>query len=155
MKNFVLAFFFIFTSVGSFAQYKSAVGARFDGTPSLSVKFNKNSKLAFEGLLAGFGSGLKGTGLVEIHQPAFNSSSWRTYVGFGGHLGAVTPYVIRRNDIVDPKVQIGVDGILGIEHTFSEIPLNFSLDWKPEFNFTYRTGLYLPSFGLGLRYAIR
>ncbi|MCP9770219.1 hypothetical protein EGI22_20125 [Lacihabitans sp. LS3-19] len=150
MKYFVL--FFLFITISASAQYKYAVGARFDRTAGLTFKINKGRGPGAEILLNGFGNGLKATALAEWHEKAFSTGQWRWYYGFGGHMGVASNYHKRYYD--DNYIQVGADGILGLEHTFTEIPLNISLDWKPEFNFVNNTGLYLPNFGLSLRYAI-
>jgi hypothetical protein len=153
MKKQLLVFGFIFCTYFSVqAQYKGAVGIRFSDGPAVTAKFSLGGSAAAEALLSGFGNGLKGTLLYELHNPAFNSSKWRWYYGFGGHMGASA---VRRkyyhSEIAE--FHVGVDGILGLEHTFSEIPLNISADWKPEFNFINYTGLVIPVFGLSARLA--
>jgi hypothetical protein len=135
----------------SFSQYKTAEGARFSGIPSLSVKFDKNLIISIEGLLVGFGRGAKATVLVETYKYAFDHHT----------LGLVDIWerfcfiIYNKNDILNPKIQIGVDGIIGIEHTSIKISVNLSLGRKLEFNFTHGTGLYLPNFGIAARYAIK
>ncbi|MGR3810919.1 hypothetical protein [Jiulongibacter sp. NS-SX5] len=141
-------------SLGAHAQYKAAFGVRFNGGPALTAKFATGNNEAAEALLSGFGNGLKGTLLYEWHNPAFGTNQWRWYYGLGAHLGA-SPDRNWRNDRPGPDgdFHVGADGILGIEHTFREIPLNISADWKPEFNFVNYTGLALPVFGASARLA--
>jgi hypothetical protein len=55
----------------------------------------------------------------------------------------------------DNYVQVGVDGILGLEHTFSEIPLNLSVDWKPELNFINDPDLYVINLSFSARFALK
>ena len=140
-------------SLSTSAQYKYAVGIRFDRRPGITFKNNKGTGTSLEAMLHGFGNGAKVTLLAEKHQKAFSTGHWRWYYGAGGHLAAASRY--RKWEYAEPLTQVGVDGILGIEHTFSEVPLNISLDWKPEFNFVNYTGLYLDNVGLSLRFAIK
>ena len=64
-----------------------------------------------------------------------------------------TPVKRKHYEGVDPFFHVGSDGIIGIEYTFQEIPVNISADWKPEFKFINYTGLVLPLFGLIARLA--
>ncbi len=156
LRLLALSLLFIFlTQFETNAQYKFAVGARFDGGPGITMKFKNGSKLGAEALIHGYGNGIKGTLLAEWHEPAFNSNKFQFYYGFGGHMGATPGYYYRKREFAGPYFQVGADGILGLEHTFSEIPLNLSVDWKPEFNFINYTGLYLGNIGLSARFAIK
>ncbi len=151
-KITVFTLLMIACSFSVLAQYKAAVGIRFHGGPAVTAKFNTGGNTAAEALLSGFGRGLKGTLLYEIHQSAFGTNQWRWYYGFGGHMGAAPKR--RGYEPLGTEFHVGADGILGIEHTFREIPINLSADWKPEFNFINYTGLALPVFGLSARLAI-
>jgi hypothetical protein len=46
---------------------------------------------------------------------------------------------------------MGIDGILGIEYTFDDAPINLGLDLKPSLNLFGYTGLWA-EFGLSARY---
>ncbi|MFC3812496.1 hypothetical protein [Lacihabitans lacunae] len=153
MKTLQKITFLLLLSISVQAQYKFAVGARFDGSPGLTLKANKLGKAGAEFLLDGFGRGLKGTALIEWNQAAFNGGGFRWYYGFGGHLGSAPYY--RHKDYVESNFQVGVDGIVGLEYNFTEIPLNMSIDWKPEFNLINYPGLYIQNFGLSARFAIK
>jgi hypothetical protein len=149
MRRVFLTFFLC--SHGLLAQYKHAVGVRLLDQSGISLKWDpKNIRLTPELILADFGRGLKTTFLLEKHQRASFGSGWRWYVGAGGHMGLTEKY--RGEKYGDPYMQLGVDGILGIEHTFTGLPLNISLDWKPEFNLGVGSGLHLPVFGFSARY---
>lgn len=152
MKNLICTCLFVLALNAANAQYKTAVGIRFSDGPAVTAKFNFDSNKAIEALLGGFGNGLKGTVLYEIHNTAFGTPQWRWYYGFGGHMGS-TPVKRKYYDEFDPFFHVGADGILGIEYTFKEIPVNISGDWKPEFNFVEHTGLVLPLFGFSGRLA--
>lgn len=148
-----LTIILLFVSISTSAQYKYAFGARFDGSPGITYKANNGKKASLEALLNSFGNGVKVTLLAEWHQRAFSSGQWRWYYGVGGHAGAANRY--RKHYYYDNYVQVGADGILGLEHTFAEIPLNLSVDWKPELNFINDPGLYVTNLGFSARFALK
>lgn len=152
MKKILFTLFFVGMAVIGQAQYKVAVGIRLLDGPQVTGKFALGGNKAAEALVGGFGNGLKGTLLYEIHQSAFNSNQWRWYYGAGAHMGA-SPVRRKNYDAPAAVFHMGVDGIIGLEHTFNEIPLNFGIDWKPELNFVNYSGVYLPNFGLSFRLA--
>jgi hypothetical protein len=47
---------------------------------------------------------------------------------------------------------IGIDGILGIEYNFEEVPINIGVDWKPAFNLTGYSGFWGDGGALSIRY---
>jgi hypothetical protein len=155
MKKYWIALSFVMGCIlTTNAQYKVAVGVRFFDGPALTGKFSVGGNRAVEALLSGFGRGLKGTAMYQWHATAFGTNQWRWYYGVGGHLGASpNRRWIDGHNVPDPDFHLGADGILGIEHTFKEIPLNISADWKPEFNLINHTGLVLPIFGASARLA--
>lgn len=114
------------------AQYSTAFGLRYNGGVGLSVKQNLRSNNALEGILTGYNSGINLTLLYEKHQSAFNSSNWRWYLGTGGHIGSWR-------------------GAYKGEHTFDEIPLNISIDWKPSVNLVPNPDLGIRNIGLSGR----
>jgi hypothetical protein len=55
------------------------------------------------------------------------------FYGAGGYLGFVKTYNPNhlRNE---NEANFGAQGIVGLDYKFNNIPLNISLDWKPELN---------------------
>jgi hypothetical protein len=137
----VLAGLFVFTLIAitsqvSAQQYKTAVGIRLSsGAPiinnSISVKHFLNERAAIEGLLS-LGDPLGVGALLELHQPLAESGiSW--FYGGGAYFGFVKTYNVEKNkDVTD--THFGAQGVLGLDYKFQNIPLNLSLDWKPELN---------------------
>jgi hypothetical protein len=58
-----------------------------------------------------------------------NRLNW--FYGVGGHVGSYHGEEHRRYDNEEQYWLFGIDGIIGMEYNFSEIPFNISLDWKP------------------------
>ena len=50
------------------------------------------------------------------------------------------------------RLVIGVDGQIGLEYVFEEIPLNLSIDWKPAFNIIGITNFWAGDAALSVRY---
>jgi hypothetical protein len=137
----VLASLFLFAVIGaanklSAQDYKTAVGIRLSSAPaivnnSVSIKHFLNEKTAIEGLLS-FGDPLALGALVEMHQ-AVGTSGVRWFYGGGGYLGFIKSFNPEKNrNETDPS--FGAQGVLGLDYKFVNIPLNLSLDWKPELN---------------------
>jgi hypothetical protein len=152
MKKIMYLLCLLFLTSELFAgQYHAGLGLRLeagkDGNEGVTYKQFMHENVALEGfLLSDFNEGIEGTGLA-MFQKGFPGAPkelmW--YAGGGGHIG------FWGDD--DPFVA-GVDGILGVEYAFKEIPLALSLDWHPAFNFvTEKNDYFLPmKFGVVARY---
>jgi hypothetical protein len=92
------------------------------------------------------------TGLYEIHNRAFDTDRLNWYYGVGGHLGFWDGKYYRdyNNDL--NYTIVGIDGILGLEYNFNDIPFNISIDWKPAINLTGSSGFYGDGGAISLRY---
>lgn len=139
-------------------DYQTAVGLRAGLGSGLSVKHFLNRYNAVEGMVESRWDGINVTGLYEWQQGKLGEYGVSWYYGAGAHFGAWNggspqPWF----DENDRQVHhvFGVDGIIGMEYTFEDFPLNLSLDWKPAFNLTGHTGLWLDNIAVNVRYAIR
>jgi hypothetical protein len=131
-------------------DYKTAVGLRAGVPYGLTIKHFVSPKNAFEGILASRWGGFVVTGFYEnVHWTGeYPGLNW--FWGVGAHVGFWdnNPYYINTNG----NAVIGIDGILGLEYTFDEIPLNLSLDILPSFNLIGHTGWNGINGGLSIRY---
>ncbi len=144
-KLSLLLILFLFTVVTSYAQdYKQAAGVRIGpSTPAiktgLTYRYFLNDKSAIEGILS-VTDGLGICGLYEIHNPlSVEHLSW--FYGAGG-------YVAGSNK----KSYIGGAGIVGLDYSFADLPLNISLDWKPELNIVPSLYFEGSTVGFSVRY---
>jgi hypothetical protein len=137
----------IASSTGLYAQddtYSNAIGIRLGpSTPAvksgITYRRSLNNNKAIEGIL-GFGDGLSICGLYEIFKPlAAENLQW--FIGFGGYAG-----------FTDKVTNIGAAGIIGLDYNFPNIPLNLSLDWKPELNLIEKIGFEASTVGFSVRY---
>lgn len=133
-------------------DYKTSLGLRAGLPYGVTLKHFLSKYNAFEGILASSYQGFVVTGLWENerwtgHYPGFN---W--FWGVGAHVG----FWDAGNNPNLPKSYsgsvIGVDGVLGIEYTFDEIPLNLSLDLLPTIDLIGYTGWGGINGGLSIRY---
>lgn len=132
-------------------EYKTGIGLRGGFSQGLTIKHFLGEKAALEGLFTTRWGGFEITGLYEIHNTAFEVDRLKWYYGAGAHIGfwdgnrswgtLGTAYTV-----------IGIDGILGIEYSFSEAPINIGLDWKPSINLTGYTGFWADGGALSIRY---
>ena len=131
-----------------FAQdYKLGIGIRLsNASPTLSnaviAKYFLNPQNAVEGLIS-FGSRFGLGGLYEIHKP-LNWPGLKWYYGVGGYVG------FQSND-----TYLGPTGTIGLDYKFDKIPLNLSLDWKPELDILPKINFVPDAFGLSARFTLR
>lgn len=127
-------------------NYKTAVGLRLSSNDatvnnSISVKQFINKVVALEGLISFDPAAV--SVLAEVHQPVSSTPGLRWLYGGGG-------YVAFKNGI-----SLGAQGILGLDYKFLAIPLNLSLDWKPELDFTNEFRFEPAAVGLSARFTLR
>lgn len=154
MRKILLTFILVISIViiGRAQDYKTGVGFRGGLSYGLSVKHFLNEKAAVEGLIQTRWSGFDITGLYEIHAPAFDVEKLRWYYGGGAHIGFWNGQYVSWGTYGTSYTLIGIDGILGIEYSFSEAPINIGLDWKPAINLTGHSGVVGDGGALSIRY---
>ena len=135
-------------------DYQTGIGIRGGFSNGFTVKHFLGDQTAVEGILTTRWRGFLITGLMEFHRP-FSVDGLQWYYGFGGHIGVWNNSNNGKNPFFDDDKSgsvIGVDGILGIEYSFSEVPFNIGLDWKPAFNLIGYTGFWGDGGALSIRY---
>ena len=140
MKKILFALLFsaavLFMHSASAQEYKTALGVRLSSSAaivnnSISLKRFLNEKSAIEALFS-FGDPLSLGALYEIHKP-FSAAGITWFYGGGGYVGFVKEYNVNKNKN-ETNVNFGGMGVLGLDYKFTNLPLNLSLDWKPELN---------------------
>lgn len=156
MKKIVITCLIVFCLISiSYAQdYSTGIGLRAGLYNGLTVKHFTGERSAFEVILASRWRGVQITGLYEIHDMAFETERLNWYYGFGGHVGFWNgDYTYRYWGIQNKNYAvIGIDGILGLEYNFTEIPINIGLDWKPGFNIVGYNNYWFDGGALSIRY---
>jgi len=136
-------------------DYNTAVGLRAGNSGGVTIKHFLSDDVAFEGLIHSRWRGLMITGLLEVHRDIREARGLRWYYGAGAHVGFFNAADGRNRGWGNPNeayTTIGIDGILGLEYTFVEIPLNLSFDWKPAFDVIGYQRFWGDGFALSVRY---
>jgi hypothetical protein len=110
------------------------VGARFGlGTGvTFQHRFSDNDAIEFIAL-SRYG-GLNFTTLYEFNNRFFDVRSIKWYFGAGGHAGVYSNRARSFENESGNTITLGLDGIVGLEYFFHDIPIQISVDWKPAFN---------------------
>lgn len=138
-------------------QYKTALGLRINGGAGITARHFLSGNQSIEGIMYTRWGGLNFTGLYNVNFPVFTEPGFNFFIGGGGHIGF---WDADRNPWWDEdekgnKTVVGLDGQIGLEYVFDDIPLNLALDWKPAINFIGSSNFYGGDFGLSVRYAFK
>jgi len=147
-----LAVTFCILSLTRAQDYNTGVGLRGGFASGLTVKHFLSQKSAFEGILDSRWRGFDITLLYEIHNQVADVDRLKWYFGGGGHIGFWNGKYVPWGETGVNYIVIGVDGILGIEYSFSAIPINIGLDWKPAFNLVGYTGFWADGGAVSIRF---
>jgi hypothetical protein len=151
-KNLILiAFCLCIATIVSAQEYKTGIGIRAGFSSGLTIKYFENHNVALEGLLTTRWQGFDITGLYEVHNQAFEVDHLNWYYGGGAHLGFYNGSNASWGKNGTAYTVVGIDGILGLEYSFDDIPINIGIDWKPALNLIGYTGLWSEG-GLSVRY---
>ena len=146
----IIVFSFLITSNAQ--DYRTSLGIRGGLPVGVTLKHFLNKSNAVEGILATRWGGFTLTGLYEFERWTGEYPALNWYFGFGAHLGTWSQGYNPRLDESYSGLVFGADGILGIEYTFDEIPLNLSLDILPSVNLVGYTGWGGINGALSIRY---
>lgn len=130
------------------SSYTTSIGIRFGGYESgLSIKHFIKKGVAIEGIISTgwLYHGTRITGLYEVHKAINGAPGLSFFYGGGAHVGFYNRsywyngkcdggrYEYKGNwyDCDGNRLTIGIDGILGLEYNFAEIPFTIGLDIKP------------------------
>jgi len=147
--------FFIAIAVFSASQlkaqdYKTALGIRLSSSGpavnnSVSFKYFMNPKLAIEGLFT-FDKRAAIGGLLEIHNDIPSTEGLKWFYGAGAYLG------FDSDKTHTDRALMGGQGIIGLDYKFANLPLNLTLDWKPELNIIDNINFEPAAVGFTIRF---
>lgn len=147
------------SSLTGFAQqtnssdYKASLGVKISSGLAASYKTFVNSSHALEANTTFFRQGVRLVGLYEFHFYAFDKApglSW--YIGPGAHVGF---WKKDFRDKYNSTVDIGIDGVLGLDYKIPGAPINLSLDWQPSYSVLGTAGLSPQFGGFAIRYVLQ
>ncbi|MEP7374027.1 MAG: hypothetical protein ABI675_11600 [Chitinophagaceae bacterium] len=143
-----------FTNSVSAQAYKTGIGVRLSSAQamvnnSITLKHFLNERSAIEALFS-FGDPLSLGALYEIHKP-FSSEGLQWFYGGGGYIGFVKTYNPNKNKN-ETDANFGAMGVVGLDYKFANLPLNISLDWKPELNLVSDINFEPAAIGFSARF---
>ena len=135
------------TSKTNAQDYRHQLGVRIGSIDQLlstgfTYKYNFTNSTAIEGILdlkddIAFGA------LFEKKVPLGNPVGLSWYYGAGGYVG------------FGNTNNLGATGILGMDYQFSgNLPLNISIDWKPELNLVKEVAFRAATIGVSVRFSL-
>ncbi|MBI4929114.1 MAG: hypothetical protein HY841_00005 [Bacteroidetes bacterium] len=161
------------SSEGGQSGYQTGIGLRGGFEGGITIKHFIKSNKAIEGIVSrgwGYG-GIRITGLYEIHKPFPEVKGLDWFYGLGAHVGFYNGsyygyYGYAGGGYYDKKGKwhatgyrdnytvAGIDGILGLEYQFEEIPFTIGIDLKPSFDFIGRAN-HFGDGAFSIRYTIK
>ena len=148
LSFFILFFLGMLTSPAVQAQFsKESIGLRggiFAGITGKYFIFDDTE--AIEGIVSFDNNALLITGLYEFHRYDFAIETLRWYYGAGAtaRLGG--------SDELGGVLELGIDGIVGIEYLIGKSPLSVGLDYKPRLIFIGSNSFNGDDGAISLRY---
>lgn len=124
----VISLLFI-TGVSQAQDYKTAIGGKLGYGLIASYKTFLNESSALD-IFGGIRWGGIAAGAYYLkHKPISSVDRLQWYWGFGGSF-TTWDYGYAN---YDSYYELGVSGVLGLDYSFDDIPLNLSVDWAPTF----------------------
>ena len=139
-------------SISRAQDYNTGLGLRVGIYNGLTAKHFLGTKSALEGIVSTRWKGIGITGLYELHNSLFNADRLKWYVGVGAHVGFYNGDNAEWGSPGTKYAVIGLDGILGLEFSFRNIPISLDLDWKPVFNIWGYQGVWADELAIAMRY---
>jgi hypothetical protein len=136
-------------------DYTTALGVKVWGDGGgISIKHFVRDYRAVEGIGYFWNRGARITGLYEFHYDFPDAPGLKWYVGPGAHIGFYNDryYDSHYYNGDGSGSYVGIDGVLGLDYKFDQVPINLSLDWQPSFEFGDHRGFVGSWGGLGIRY---
>jgi hypothetical protein len=103
-----------------------------------------SSSTAAEFSIGGYDGGLVLSGLFEIQKPLPEPTGLYWYLGVGPTVGSVNESLL-----------LAVNGVLGIDYTFQDLPINIALDTGPVVQLIGNRNLFSWGGGLAVRYTLK
>lgn len=138
----------LLNKTASAQDYRLSLGVRLSNniptlSSSITGKYFVTDKNAIEGLVA-FGNRFGIGGLLEFHRPFSTVEGLSWFFGGGGYVG-----------FEDSDTYLGPTGVLGLDYKFPAVPVNLSIDWKPELDILPAVNFVPEAFSVSIRFVIK
>lgn len=141
------------------------IGLRMGSYNGITAKMDFEESTSFEMIMGLKNHGITSTFLLEFNKPIdlYWSRGFSWYYGIGTHFGYMRTADLRdyfnsdnSYDLMYTVTSAGIDGIIGLQYKFSDIPIELSIDAKPLFEIINVRRLHLQLFetSLTVRYKI-
>ncbi len=142
IRNSIFILILLLSSSMAGQPYEHSVGIRAGYSSGITYKgFFRHQMAAIEGDILYNRHGFNVSALYEHHIEPFQHRRWLVYLG-GGAFGGNW----------DGGLSAGLAVVAGIEYNVRDLPLNFSVDWKPMMNIYELFEIDLLDFGVSIRY---
>ena len=152
MNKYFLFIGITLASISVYAQtpYQQAIGVKFPSGLTVTYKNFITEKASME-LQAGFlPDAFRAAGLYE-----FNFFNLGNVNGLGWYAGPGVHYQVYKNSYQKEnniKSEFGIDGIIGLDYKFNNLPINISADWQPSIALVGNSGGSVSNGGVAIRY---
>lgn len=133
-------------------EYKTSMGLRAGLPVGITAKHFMNRTYAVEGIVATRWGGFVMAGLFEREYRIVDYPGFYWFWGGGIHIGKWDEGYNPRLKSTYAGPVAGIDGIIGLEYTFDELPLNVSVDLLPSVNLLGSAGWGGINGALSIRY---
>lgn len=128
------------------AQYKHQAGVRLGSidqalSSGFTYRYFLNEKSAIEGIINLKSEAIGLGALYERFNPINTVQGLQWFYGAGAYVA------FQGNN------NFGATGIVGVDYTFTEVPVNLSIDWKPELNFIDNVAFRASTVAVSVRFA--
>jgi len=138
------------TTIASGPGYKTALGIRLSShgpvvNNAVTFKYFLSERTAIEALFS-FSDPVAIGGLLEFHKPIPATEGLQWFYGAGAYIGFDSDKETATRNLM------GAQGIVGLDYKFQNLPLNLTLDWKPELNIIDDINFEPAAIGFSIRF---
>ncbi|MFC2115641.1 hypothetical protein ACFLTU_04160 [Bacteroidota bacterium] len=157
MKNPIVVFLILLliAGTGKAQDYDTGLGIKVGMAPGITAKHFVTTDAALEGIITARWGGANLSALGEFHLPVFDTQGMNFFYGGGVHIGVWDVGKARDKEDKGNKLNFGIDGIVGLEYAFFDVPLSLGLDWKPSFNIISDAWLIIDEIAFSIRYLLQ
>ncbi|HET9058166.1 MAG TPA: hypothetical protein VFN30_15075 [Chitinophagaceae bacterium] len=144
---FIVTSLILINSKTKAQDYRHQLGIRIGSVDQIvstgfSYKYNFTAKKSVEAIL-NLKDDIALGALFELKNPLTEPSGLSWYYGAGGYVG------------FGQENNLGITGVLGFDYQFfGNLPINVSIDWKPELNIVKEVTFRAATVGVSVRFSL-